>query len=300
MLNEYELILIIDEVFKKLNINAQIKLNNRKLLYGIAEYLGYADKFMDITIALDKLEKTGAIKVKEDLRSMGLKEIAINKLDPILNLKGSNAQKADFLTPLFKNSETGSKGIEEIRCLLEYTAISKLQTEVVFDTTLARGLNYYTGTIIEVVAKDQNFGSICGGGRYDDLTGIFGLENVSGVGISFGADRIYDVMEKLNLFADNSLSRTKIMFVNFGQKEMKYCLPLLEQVRQAGINAELYPDDAKMKKQFSYANSKNIEFVAIAGEDEIKNKQITLKNMITGDQKTIMKDELIIELKWDT
>ncbi|GAB4282688.1 MAG: histidine--tRNA ligase [Marinilabiliales bacterium] len=299
LLNEFELILIIDDIFKKLKIDVTIKINNRKILNGIAEYLGYKDKFIDITVTLDKLEKIGLINVKEELRKKGIKETAINKLEDILNFSGNNIDKVKHLQKIFKNTEIGIAGVAELNSLLSYLDSTELNSNLIFDLTLARGLNYYTGTIIEVVSKDKHVGSICGGGRYDNLAGIFGLENVSGVGISFGADRIYDTMEHLNLFSDNDLSKTKIMFINFGEKEVNYCLPLLKKLRDSGINSELYPDNAKIKKQFSYANNKNIEFVAIAGEDEIKAGKITLKNMISGEQKTILKDELILELKWE-
>lgn len=300
LLNEVELIYIIDEIFGKLKLSTKINLNNRKILYGIAEYIGDVSHFNDITIGLDKLEKIGAIKVKEELKEKGINARAIARLSPILEFKGNNTEKISYIKGLIKNSETGTKGIMEIEEIFHILSENGVQSEVCFDLTLARGLNYYTGAIFEVVSKNIEIGSICGGGRYDDLTGIFGLKDVSGVGVSFGADRIYDVILQSGKFPEKSISKTKILFVNFGDAEVKFCLPLLKQVRNSGINAEIYPDNAKIKKQLAYANTHSVEFVAIVGEEELKAKKIILKNMITGEQKLLKPEEFIVALKWNS
>ena len=284
LINEVELVLIIDEVFNKLGIETIIKINNRKILSGIAEVIGEADKMIDITIAIDKLEKIGLEKVNEELSAKGLSKKAIEKLQPILNLEGILQEKFPKLKEILKDSKIGMEGIEELMTMLTYLKDLKLKNKWTFDLTLARGLNYYTGAIFEVVAKDIKFGSICGGGRYDDLTGIFGLPEVSGVGISFGADRVYDVMKELNLFPEESSITSKVMFVNFGKEEEKYCLKLLKKIRESGISSELYPDSAKMKKQMKYANNKNIPYVILVGENEMKNNLLTVKDMQSGEQ----------------
>ncbi len=284
LINEVELVLIIDEVFNKLGIETIIKINNRKILSGIAEVIGEADKMIDITIAIDKLEKIGLEKVNEELTAKGLSKQAIEKLQPILNLEGILQEKFPKLQEILKDSKIGMEGIEELMTVLRYLKDLKLKNKWTFDLTLARGLNYYTGAIFEVVAKDIKFGSICGGGRYDDLTGIFGLPEVSGVGISFGADRVYDVMNELNLFPEESSITSKVMFVNFGKEEEKYCLKLLKKIRESGISSELYPDSAKMKKQMKYANNKNIPYVILVGENEMKNNLLTVKDMQSGEQ----------------
>lgn len=293
MFNEFELLQIIAQVFTSLNIAIEIKLNNRKVLSGIAEYIGEADKFTEITVAIDKLEKIGIEKVNVELKQRGISEDAIKKLQPILEFSGTNEEKIHTLKQLLKKSETGQKGIEEIQSVFTYIENVPVNSEVEIDLTLARGLDYYTGAIIEVKAKDMKIGSICGGGRYDDLTGVFGMPGVSGVGVSFGAERIFDVMQQLNLFPGASQAATKLFFVNFGEKEAAYCLPLLARVREAGINAEIYPDSVKMKKQMKYANDKNILFVALIGQNEMKNGIINLKNMMTGEQESVEFDEMI-------
>lgn len=296
LLNEVELIQIIDQVFQKLNVNALIKINNRKILQGIAEMIGQADKFMDITIAIDKLDKIGLDKVKEELSLKGIGDSSIDKLKPIFELSGSNHNKLESLKLVLQNSETGLKGVEEVETVLNYFEILPLNTELELDLTLARGLNYYTGAIFEVKAKDVQIGSICGGGRYDDLTGVFGLKDVSGVGVSFGADRIYDVMEQLNIFPQEIVASTKIMFVNFGEKEEKFCLPLVQKLRDKEINAEIFPESAKMKKQMTYANNKNIPYVVLVGENEMQKGVLTVKNMQTGDQSEMTFEDLIKKL----
>ncbi len=293
LLNEVELIQIIDNVFEKLRINTIVKINNRKILYGIAEIINQADKFLVITIAIDKLQKIGISKVNEELIQKGISKKAVNQLQPIINLSGGNDEKINKLKKILENSEIGLKGIEEIQTIFNYLQNLSVKLEIELDLTLARGLNYYTGTIIEVNAKNTAIGSICGGGRYDDLTGVFGLQDISGVGISFGADRIYDVLNQLNLFPENLASITKLMFVNFGKNEEKYCLPLLEKIRKAGINAEIYPSSAKIKKQMTYANNKNIPYVALIGENEMNQGIINLKNMTTGEQNMVSMEELI-------
>ncbi len=296
LIYEAELIDIIDRIFGKLNLHVEVKINNRKILYGISEAIDEIDKFMNITIAIDKLEKIGIDKVGEELLLTGIKQESIIKLKRILEFSGNNSQKINHLKDILKNSETGMKGVNEIENVYSYLSCLNIKSEVKLDMTLARGLNYYTGAIIEVISKDVNIGSLCGGGRYDDLTGIFGLDGTSGVGISFGADRIYDVIKQTDSFPDENISPTRIMFVNFGEKEEKYCLTLLQKIRDAGINSEVYPSPVKMKKQMNYANNKNILFVALAGEEEINKGVITLKNMQSGDQITVTPDELLSEI----
>ncbi|GET33540.1 histidine--tRNA ligase [Prolixibacter bellariivorans] len=293
LLNEVELIQIVDEVFRRLNINVVLKLNNRKILSGIAETIGEIDRIVDITVAIDKLDKIGLEKVNAELGEKGVSTDAIAKLQPILKLSGTNEEKLDQIEQVIGGSETGRKGIDEVRTIFNYLKQLDLGTEVELDLTLARGLNYYTGAIFEVKAKDVEIGSITGGGRYDDLTGIFGLPDVSGVGISFGADRIYDVMTQLDLFPKDKVTTTRLMFVNFGPEEEKYCLPMLAKLRAAGVNAEIFPEAAKMKKQMNYANKKGIAFVAMAGENEIADGLFTLKNMETGGQQQFDSRQLL-------
>lgn len=293
LLNEVELIQIISQVFLNLNVKVKIKLNNRKVLTGIAQVIGEMDKIIDITVAIDKLDKIGIEKVNEELKTKGLSQSAIESLQPLIELKGNNQDKMNVLSDLLRTSEIGLKGLTEMEYILSYASSLKIEN-VDFDVTLARGLNYYTGAIIEVKTDEGDFsGSICGGGRYDDLTGIFGLPNVSGVGISFGADRIYDVLNDLNRFPDSAVNSTQVLFVNFGLEEEKYCMQLLSKLRGAGINAEIYPDAAKMKKQMAYADSKNINFVVLIGTDEMNSGLLTVKNMHTGEQQKLILDELI-------
>jgi len=293
LLNEMELVQIVDQVFAKLKINTVVKINNRKILAGIAEVIGEKDRIVDITVAIDKLDKIGLDKVNEELIEKGISQAAVDKLQPILHLSGSVSDKLTQLESAIGLSEVGSKGIAEVRTLFAYLDTLQLTTEVELDLTLARGLNYYTGAIFEVKAKDVAMGSICGGGRYDDLTGIFGMPGVSGVGISFGADRIYDVLTQLQLFPSETVDSTKLMFVNFGAAEEAFCLPVLAAVRKAGINAEIFPDKSKMAKQMTWANNKKIPFVAIVGENEMLQGKINLKNMVTGDQQLVDPQELI-------
>ena len=296
LLNEVELIQIIDEVFTRFDINVSVRINNRKILSGIAEIIGEADNITVITTAIDKLDKIGLDKVNEELSQLGITNEAIKTLQPILQLSGTTSDKLGELKTLFGASETGLKGVEEIEYIFEKCAALELKNELVLDLTLARGLNYYTGAIIEVKALDAQMGSITGGGRYDNLTGIFGLKGVSGVGISFGADRIYDVLTDLNLFPDNFSHSTDLLFVNFGEKESDFILPLITKMRKLGIRCELYPESAKMKKQLSYADNNKIPYVALIGENEIKNSSVTLKNMNSGEQKTVLVDNLKEEL----
>ncbi len=297
LLNEVELMQIVDTVFQRLGIRVQIKINNRKILTGIAEVIGEADKIVDITVAIDKLDKIGLDNVNEELRGDGLSEEAINKLQPIISLSGSNDEKLQVIADVLKTSETGLKGVEETKFILDCLKSCELKNEIQLDLTLARGLNYYTGAIFEVKALDTPMGSITGGGRYDNLTGIFGMPGLSGVGISFGADRIYDVLNALDLYPNEAVQSTQLLFINFGEKETAYCLPLVAKARQAGIRTEMYPDKAKMKKQMSYANAKGIAYVALAGENEIAAGKLRLKNMATGEQKLVDADELVSELK---
>jgi histidyl-tRNA synthetase len=297
LLNEVELILIIDDVFKKLKIPSIVRLNNRKILMGISEYIGAADKMMDITIAIDKLDKTGIENVNAELLSKGLDQEQVNKLQPILNLEGRLKERFPFLMETLQGSAAGKEGLEETMYIMRYLKDLQIEAKFDLDLTLARGLDYYTGTIMEVNAKDIGFGSICGGGRYDDLTDIFGLPDISGVGISFGADRIYDVMNELGLFPDDQIQTTQVFFVNFGAEEEKYCMPLLTELRMAGFNAEIYPESVKMKKQMTYANNKHIPFVVLVGADEIKEESVTLKNMHTGDQTRFKKNQLLPKIQ---
>lgn len=297
LLNEVELIQIVDEVYRRLKLRVRLLINNRKVLAGIAETIGYPDKLTDITVAIDKMDKIGIDHVNAELREKGLTEEAVLKLQPILNLGGSNEEKLQQLRTILQTSPTGLKGIEELTRVFRYLDEMSLRTEIKLDLTLARGLSYYTGAIFEVKALDAEMGSITGGGRYDDLTGIFGLKNVSGVGISFGADRIFDVMTQLNLFPEDANTTTRILFVNFGEQEERFCLPLLRQLRSEGINAEIYPEAAKMKKQMTYADRKKIPFVALVGENEIKEGAVSLKNMATGEQTNIKTTELAAHLK---
>lgn len=293
LINEVELIQIMDEVFHRFGIRVCIKMNNRKILSGIAEILGAADKIVDITVAIDKLDKIGLEKVNEELREKGLSEEAINKLQPVIMLSGTNREKIASLKNVLAASETGLKGIAEMEFILDRIEKLTLCAELELDLTLARGLNYYTGAIFEVKALDVQIGSITGGGRYDNLTGVFGMEGVSGVGISFGADRIFDVLNQLDLYPKDALQTTQLLFVNFGEKEEAYLLPLVAQVRAAGIRTELYPESAKMKKQMGYADTKKIPYVAIVGETEMAEGKINVKNMITGEQQLFTVDELI-------
>lgn len=293
LLNEVELVQMIDAVFQKFGIRVSIKINNRKILTGIAEIIGEADKIVDITVAIDKLDKIGLDNVNAELASKGIPQEAINKLQPIILLSGSNEEKLATLKNVLAASETGLKGVEESEFILKTIAGLGIQSEVELDLTLARGLNYYTGAIFEVKALDVQIGSISGGGRYDNLTGVFGMEGMSGVGISFGADRIYDVLNQLDLYPKEAVNGTQLLFVNFGEAEAAYVLPVLAQVRAVGIRAEIYPDAAKMKKQMSYANAKMVPFVAIVGENEMKEGKVMLKNMTSGEQSLVTPEELV-------
>ena len=294
LLNEVELMQIVDTVFTRFGVRVQIKINNRKILTGIAEVIGAADKIVDITVAIDKLDKIGIDNVNQELREDGLSEEQIQKLQPIIMLEGTNEEKLNTIAEVLKDSETGLKGIEESRYILSF--LTSLKNEIQLDLTLARGLSYYTGAIFEVKALDTPMGSISGGGRYDNLTGIFGMPGLSGVGISFGVDRIYDVLNALDLYPKDSLQTTQVLFINFGEKETAYCLPIINKVRANGIRAEIYPDSAKMKKQMSYANAKQIPFVVLAGESEMEAGKVTLKNMETGEQVLVSPDELVSKL----
>ena len=297
LLNEVELVQIMDTVFQRLGIRVQIKINNRKLLSGIAEIVGEADKIVDITVAIDKLDKIGLDKVNEELRADGISEEAIAKLQPVITLSGINEEKLQTMENFLSASEIGMKGIEELRFILGACDKVELENELQLDLTLARGLNYYTGAIFEVKALDTPMGSITGGGRYDNLTGIFGMPGISGVGISFGADRIYDVLNTLDLYPKEITTNTQLLFINFGDKEAEYCMPIVSKSRANGIRTELFPDAAKMKKQMSYANANNIPFVALAGDDEIQKGVVTLKNMETGEQKQVTAEEMISIVK---
>ncbi len=296
LLNEFELIQMIDEVYRKLKLNVCIQLNNRKILAGIAEITGESDKITEMTTAIDKLDKIGLEQVNKELEEKGISAKAIETLQPIVSSSGDNKEKLEFLQEMLKASEIGTKGVEELKIIFDYLDQFNLKTEVKLELSLARGLNYYTGAIIEVKSKDVEFGSITGGGRYDNLTGIFGLKDVSGVGISFGADRIYDVMELMNVFPKEVTATTKVMFVNFGKKEELFCLPILSMLRENGIHAEIYPSAQKMKKQMSYANHKNIPHVAIVGETEKKEGFISLKNMACGKQEKLSPKQLLQKL----
>nr|WP_294837831.1 histidine--tRNA ligase [Prevotella sp.] len=297
LLNEVELMQIVDTVFTKFGVRVCIKINNRKILTGIAEVIGEAEKIVDITVAIDKLDKIGLEKVNEELRNDGISEEAIEKLQPIISLSGSNEQKLEVISQVLAGSETGLKGVEETRFILDTLKAVGLNNEIELDLTLARGLNYYTGAIFEVKALDTPMGSITGGGRYDNLTGIFGLPGLSGVGISFGADRIYDVLNALDLYPKEAVNSTQVLFINFGETETAYCLPIVGKLRQAGIRSEIFPDKAKMKKQMSYANAKNIPFVVLAGENEMAAGKVTLKNMESGEQTLVTAEELIATVK---
>ena len=298
---------IVDTVFTRFGVRVQIKINNRKILTGIAEVIGAADKIVDITVAIDKLDKIGIDNVNAELREDGLSDEQIQKLQPIIMLEGTNEQKLETIAQVLASSETGLKGVEETKYILSmlngqcssqrHTLEERMVNEIQLDLTLARGLSYYTGAIFEVKALDTPMGSISGGGRYDNLTGIFGMPGLSGVGISFGVDRIYDVLNALDLYPKDSVSATQLLFINFGEKETEYCLPILSKVRASGIRSELYPDAAKMKKQMSYANAKHIPFVVLAGDNEIAAQKVTLKNMETGEQLLVTPDELIEKVK---
>ena len=291
LLNEVELMQIVDTVFTRFGVRVQIKINNRKILTGIAEVIGAADKIVDITVAIDKLDKIGIDNVNAELREDGLTDEQIEKLQPIIMLEGSNEEKLNTIAEVLASSETGLKGVEETRYILSF--LTSLNNEIQLDLTLARGLSYYTGAIFEVKALDTTMGSISGGGRYDNLTGIFGMPGLSGVGISFGVDRIYDVLNALDLYPKDSLNTTQVLFINFGEQETAYCLSIINKVRASGIRAEIYPDSTKMKKQMSYANAKQIPFVVLAGESEIAAQKVTLKNMETGEQQLVTIEELI-------
>jgi histidyl-tRNA synthetase len=293
LLNELELTEIIDRVFARLGININIKINNRKILAGIAEIIGEKDRLTDITMALDKIDKIGAEQVKEELTSRGLSGAAIEKLQPIIHISGDHGEKLETLKNILSGNETGTQGVAEMVGLFKYLDNLQLNADVELDLMLARGLNYYTGAIIEVLASDVQIGSICGGGRYDDLTGIFGLEDVSGVGVSFGADRIYDVLDKLDLYPDEVITGTRVMFVNFGPDEEQYILSLLPAFRNAGIETEIFPDQSKLKKQMSYANNKGIPFVVLVGAREIAKNVLTIKDMGTGEQKELTPGDAI-------
>jgi histidyl-tRNA synthetase len=293
LLNEIELIQIMNEVYRRFGIRVCIKINNRKILSGIAEIIGEAEKITDITVAIDKLDKIGLEKVNEELASKGIPEAKIAELQPIILLSGSNREKLAVLKDVLRNSETGMKGIQEIETILDKIDLVPVDSTLELDLTLARGLNYYTGAIFEVKALDVEIGSITGGGRYDNLTGVFGMPDVSGVGISFGADRIFDVLNQLNLYPENSVQQTQVLFVNFGEKEENYILPVISGLRKSGISAEVYPEAAKLKKQMAYADNNKIPYVVLAGESEIETGKLTLKNMITGEQQSVEVEKLV-------
>lgn len=293
LLNELELIQITDEVFKRLGIDVTIKINNRKVLSGIAEVIGHPEKLTDITIAIDKIDKIGLDEVKKELLERGIDQKAIDAIEPVLNLKGSTAEKIEAMKPVLEKSATGMKGLEELSRVFELVQLAGVKQETELDLSLARGLNYYTGAIFEVKAKGVAIGSICGGGRYDDLTGIFGLPGVSGVGISFGADRIYDVLNALERFPAESSSGTKVLFANLGEKEQEYIVPILKKLREAGVASEIYTEVTKLKKQFDYAEKRAIPYLVIAGESEILKGVLNLKNLATGEQVEITSAELI-------
>ena len=297
LLNEAELVQIVDEVFARFGVNVTLKVNNRKILSGIAEIVGELDRLTDITVAIDKLDKIGLDNVNAELREKGVSAEAVEKLQPIILLSGSNEEKLATLKNVLAESETGLKGIEEIETILGLLSSANLKLTLEIDLTLARGLNYYTGAIFEVKANNVEMGSISGGGRYDNLTGVFGLQGLSGVGISFGADRIYDVLNQLDLYPKETVNATKILFVCFGDAEIAYSMPLVKEVRNAGIPAEIYPTPAKMKKQLGYADSKNIKYVAIVGSNEMEQKKVTLKNMETGEQEMLAVSDVIERIK---
>ena len=293
LLNEVELMQIVDTVFSRFGVRVQIKINNRKILTGIAEVIGAAEKIVDITVAIDKLDKIGLDNVNQELREDGLIDEQIEKLQPIISLEGTNDEKLNVIAEVLASSETGLKGVEETRFILDTLKSLGLKNEIQLDLTLARGLNYYTGAIFEVKALDVQIGSITGGGRYDNLTGIFGMPGISGVGISFGVDRIFDVLNALDCYPKDATNGTQLLFINFGDKETAYCLPSVAKAREAGIRTEIFPDSTKMKKQMSYANAKQIPFVALAGENEMAAGKLTLKNMESGEQSLVSIDEII-------
>lgn len=297
LFNEVELMQIVDTVFTRFGVRVQIKINNRKILSGIAEVIDANDKIVDITVAIDKLDKIGLDKVKEELKNNGLSSQQIEKLQPIITLDGSNEEKLRIISDFLKDSAIGQKGIEETQFILSALNAIGLNNELQLDLTLARGLNYYTGAIFEVKALDAAMGSITGGGRYDNLTGIFGMPGLSGVGISFGADRIYDVLNELDLYPKDRMMGTELLFINFGEKETSYILPIAAAARKAGVRTEVFPDATKMKKQMSYANAKQIPFVALAGENEITQGKVTLKNMSTGEQHLVASEELVTMIR---
>ena len=297
LLNEVELMQIVDTVFTRFGVRVQIKINNRKILSGIAEVIGAAEKIVDITVAIDKLDKIGLDNVNQELREDGLSEEQIEKLQPIISLEGSNDEKLNTIAEVLSQSETGLKGVEETRFILNTLKTLGLKNEIQLDLTLARGLNYYTGAIFEVKALDVQIGSITGGGRYDNLTGIFGMPDISGIGISFGVDRIFDVLNALDCYPKDAVNGTQLLFINFGESETIYCLPVVAKARAAGIRTEIFPDSSKMKKQMSYANAKQIPYVALAGENEMAEGKLTLKNMISGEQELVTPEELIAIIK---
>ncbi len=297
LLNELELVQIVDEVFGKLGLSVSVKINNRKVLSGIAEVSGHADKLIDITVAIDKIDKIGIDAVKDELRSKGIDDKAIAVIEPILSLSGTTKEKLSEIRAILSKSEIGNKGVDELEELFNLIESAGVTCNTELDLSLARGLNYYTGAIFEVKSLETAMGSICGGGRYDDLTGIFGLKGVSGVGISFGADRIYDVISALDRFPKDAVEGTKVLFTNMGKRELLYTIPIVKQLREAGIPAEIYTDETKLKKQFDYAEKKGIPFLAIVGEDEVTNSKISLKNLSTGEQKVIEKQDIVKSFK---
>ena len=292
LINELELVQIVDEVFAKFGINVCIKINNRKVLQGLAEVIGHPDKLVDITVAIDKIDKIGLDAVKAELAERGIDEKGIATIEPVLVLSGTTEEKLATMKGILASSEAGLKGLAELEELFGYIAVAGIKQEVEIDLSLARGLNYYTGAIVEVKAKDFAIGSICGGGRYDDLTGIFGLPGMSGVGISFGADRIYDVLQGLDKFPKETIVGTKVLFSNMGEAEVAYSLPIIAGLRAQGINCEIYPDKTKLKKQFDYAAKKNIPYFVIVGEQEVADGVVNIKNQTTGEQIVCKKDEI--------
>ena len=297
LLNEVELVSMIDEVFKRFSINIVIKLNNRKVLAGIAEVIGAPDKIIDITVAIDKIDKIGLDNVNAELAEKGLSQEAIDTLRPLLTLSGTNEEKLATLQNLLATSQIGQKGVEELKFVLNSVSDLNLKSSVELDVSLARGLNYYTGTILEVKALDVEMGSISGGGRYDNLTGVFGMDGLSGVGISFGADRIFDVLNTLDLYPADTVAATRVIFINFGEREAQQCLKHMAQLRQHGISCELFPESSKMKKQMNYANAKGIPFVAMVGESELESGTIAIKDMATGEQRNCTIEEVVEMLK---
>jgi len=297
LLNEYELVRIIDDIFKQLKITITIKINNRKILSGIAETINVPDRITDITVAVDKLEKIGIEAVNDELLNKGIPSEAVSKIQPIIQLKGNNSEKLTDLEKILSGSETGIKGISELRTLFTFIESNKFAGVIELDLTLARGLNYYTGAIIEVKSKDVSIGSICGGGRYDNLTGVFGMEGISGVGVSFGADRIYDVMSQLNLFEEQNRMGTQVLILNFGNKETFFALKIRDLLRDLHVSTEIYPDAVKLKKQMGYADSRKIPYIVIAGEEELANETVTLKIMSSGEQKSMAVEDMLVFLK---